>query len=277
MEPLYLGLDTLDSMCGVGYLKETCVHTTYPLHRHGFMELFLVLRGTAIHRLNGEDQLICRGTLMLLRPQDAHCYHAFNDYEYHMISCGFDAAYFDAACAYLGRDAAQWLSGGPRAAMLREASLADAERLLDRVAALQEARRVTYFRAILPLLLTYFDEETQSAPARLPQWLATLVHQMSLRENFTLGLPRMLELAGCSQEHLTRAFHRYIGATPTQFINTRRVAYAAELLLQGERSALDVCYASGFGSPSTFYECFRRVYGCSPQQFVRSRQRPVAP
>lgn len=55
-----------------------------------------------------------------------------------------------------------------------------------------------------------------------------------------------------SQEHLTRSFRRYIGMTPTEYINGKRLSLAAQLLLRGDMPVIEICGACGFNSLSRF-------------------------
>lgn len=55
-----------------------------------------------------------------------------------------------------------------------------------------------------------------------------------------------------SQEHLMRSFRRYIGMTPTEYINGKRLSLAAQLFLQGDMPVIEICGACGFNSLSRF-------------------------
>ena len=101
----------------------------------------------------------------------------------------------------------------------------------------------------------------------LPSWLAALLDQMDRPEHFIPGLPHMLDLANLSQEHLTRSFRRYLGVTPTAFINAKRLGYAAELLLNQDLPVIEVGAQCGFNSQSHFYRLFTLRYGCPPKAF----------
>ena len=264
----YLDLTHLRDESLVGYIKETTVEQTYTLHTHAFPEVFLVLRGMAIHHVNGEDQLVQKGSLVLMRPRDAHCYRAFNGHEFRMISCGFAQEYLDAACAYLKIDPADWNEGTlPHSVLTDDATLSHMEHLLDGLVNLRGQMRGDYLRAVLPQILHSLTQSTTTQAPPLPAWLSELVQSMNEPENFCAGLDRMLKLANCSQEHLTRAFHRYVGLTPTQFINRKRAEYAAELLCTTDLAVLDIGYACGFGGTSSFYESFKKLYDCSPTRY----------
>ena len=57
------------------------------------------------------------------------------------------------------------------------------------------------------------------------------------------------------------------------FINEHRVEDAKKLLLDDpDRSVTSIAYASGFNSPSSFYDWFMKIEGCSPSKF-RERQK----
>lgn len=69
---------------------------------------------------------------------------------------------------------------------------------------------------------------------------------------------------GVSKNHLVKLFKRHYGVTPAQYIAYRRVAKAVELLRQGEAGILEVAYAAGFSSLSTFYKTFKERIGYAP-------------
>ena len=93
---------------------------------------------------------------------------------------------------------------------------------------------------------------------------------MSERDNYVGGLRKMITLSNYSQEHLTRAFRRYLDITPTQFINEKRMNYAAELLKSSDHEVLDICIMCGCNNLSHFYHLFKKYYKCSPREYVKS-------
>jgi len=130
------------------------------------------------------------------------------------------------------------------------------------------SERRIYFKAILPYLLHRFISYSEEQPrSSMPVWLAEIITEMSKPESFIAGLPKLLELAHSSQEHITREFRRHLDLTPTEFINLKRLNYAAELILESKMEITDICFACGFNNLSHFYHCFKNQYGCSPKQF----------
>lgn len=129
--------------------------------------------------------------------------------------------------------------------------------------------RKTYFLSLLPELLYLFLSHDQKETEVLPIWLTNLLAAMNEPQNFITGLDALISLADFSQEHLTREFRKRLHMTPTEFINFKRINYAASLLLQHKYDILKVCYMSGFNNLTYFYKIFRKHYNCTPKDFVK--------
>lgn len=69
--------------------------------------------------------------------------------------------------------------------------------------------------------------------------------------------------------HLARAFERYFGVPPGQYLAAQRFQRAKKLLLSSDERIIDVCYAVGFSSVGTFTTRFAGAVGLSPTAFRR--------
>ncbi len=74
--------------------------------------------------------------------------------------------------------------------------------------------------------------------------------------------------SGRSYHQLYRALQAEFGWSPSRFIRSVRVEYAAELLRQGKGSVTEVAYAVGFESLSYFGRAFRERFGANPGSFA---------
>ncbi len=117
---------------------------------------------------------------------------------------------------------------------------------------------------------TYDSYRTKSSVLIPPHWMFILMNEMNKPENFISGLPEMIKLAHISQEHLTRAFRKYLNITPTQYINNLRLTYAAALLSKSSHDITEICFLSGFNNLSHFYHQFKKKYNCSPKQYINN-------
>ncbi|HYX68657.1 MAG TPA: helix-turn-helix transcriptional regulator, partial [Terriglobales bacterium] len=100
-----------------------------------------------------------------------------------------------------------------------------------------------------------------------PRWLAD-AHD-SLQEDFRA--PQRLELlaarAGVHPAHLARSFRRHYGCTIGEFVRRRRVGFACEQLLSGERSLAEIALAAGFASQAHLSRVFKLLTGMTPGQY----------
>ncbi len=88
--------------------------------------------------------------------------------------------------------------------------------------------------------------------------------------------------ARMSPFHFARVFRELAGVPPHRYLILRRLAAAADSLIQG-RSVTSTCFAVGFTSLSHFTRSFSKVYGMAPSRLARvgsscwRRRRPWTP
>lgn len=249
-------------------LHQFGVTSTYKIHTHDFYELFLVLRGGAVHAVNGQTQMLTEGSLVLIRPWDIHKYKALEKDDFEIVNTGIPENVFLRACDYLDVDREIFdRSPLPPSRTLSGPVLADAgKKLLESGAMSDPEKGYRHILSILPYLIGLFFTAPETR-ITVPTWFSTLTEEMDQPENFIAGLPRLISLANLSQEHLTRSFQRYLGTTPTAFINGKRLSLAAGLLLTEDVPVVDLYERCGFNSQSYFYRLFTQRYGCSPKAF----------
>lgn len=69
--------------------------------------------------------------------------------------------------------------------------------------------------------------------------------------------------------HLCHLFKRETGFTIFEYISSKRIIRAKELILKGN-SLLDSCYSAGFSDYANFYKAFKKITGISPKQFLKN-------
>lgn len=111
-------------------------------------------------------------------------------------------------------------------------------------------------------------------PAR--RWLtrADLYAQLSRAKEFmdscdlaSVALADCAAEAGISLHHFLRLFHEVHGVTPHQYLSTRRICRAKELLESTELSVSEIAVEVGFESGSALGRLFKTQVGCSPTQY----------
>ncbi|MDA3963446.1 MAG: AraC family transcriptional regulator [Planctomycetota bacterium] len=78
--------------------------------------------------------------------------------------------------------------------------------------------------------------------------------------------------AACSDDHLIRLFRQHLGQTPATYVQERRIAAAAECLLNSSDSIDAIASRYGFANRYHFSRVFAKRLGCPPARY-RQRDR----
>jgi len=84
----------------------------------------------------------------------------------------------------------------------------------------------------------------------------------------TLG--DITKAVGLEASHLCRLFRRYQGLSPYQYLLHRKMALAAELLMDPTALVKEAASYVGFADPYHFSRCFKKVHRVAPKEFQRS-------
>jgi AraC-like DNA-binding protein len=82
--------------------------------------------------------------------------------------------------------------------------------------------------------------------------------------------------AHMSAGHLSRRFRLAYGESPYSYLMTRRIERAMALLLRGDSSVTEVCFAVGCSSLGTFSTRFTELVGVPPSAYRRDAARATA-
>jgi len=86
-------------------------------------------------------------------------------------------------------------------------------------------------------------------------------------DSFAWPLERVADEAGLSRYQFIRRFADLFGETPHQYRQRHRLRLAWEMLLIGDQSVTEICFAVGFSSLGSFSSLFKRYYGRTPKEF----------
>lgn len=88
-------------------------------------------------------------------------------------------------------------------------------------------------------------------------------------QNPDFCLDDMASLLNMSRSSLNRKIKGVLDMTPNDYIRLERLKKAALLLKEGECKINEVCYMTGFNTPSYFTKCFQKQFGILPKDFVK--------
>ncbi|WP_434476176.1 AlkA N-terminal domain-containing protein [Aeromonas veronii] len=120
------------------------------------------------------------------------------------------------------------------------------------------------------------------APAQggdLPELVSRVLSRIERGELADSTLGTLAAEAGITERTLRRQFEQYLGASPKQVEQTRRLLLAKRLLTETPLPVTDIAFAAGFASIRRFNDAWSHAYGLSPsalrkQEGARPAQEP---
>jgi AraC family transcriptional regulator, regulatory protein of adaptative response / DNA-3-methyladenine glycosylase II len=109
----------------------------------------------------------------------------------------------------------------------------------------------------------------QDASAVLAQQAARLLDEPEAWAGDAPSAEGLARRIGVSDRHLRRIFEEHVGVSPVQYLQTRRLLNAKQLLADTPLPITQVALASGFGSVRRFNAAFLAHYGLSPSALRR--------
>lgn len=248
-------------------------------HTHNFYEIFLLINGKINHIINGHRMILIEGSMTFIRPQDVHQFNPVPDCNCHMINLAVAKRAIDDLFAYLGE--------GFQGHLICDLPLPPTVNLSQSIkdlvqAKLEELQSIPYYETavrhtalrmlLFELITQYFPLTIKDRKNDMPLWLQKACDEMQKPENLIDGLPKMLDIASVSAEHLARTVKKYFKQTPTEYVNQTRLTYAANLLKHSDQTVTQIAADVGFDSLSYFYHLFKARFSQTPREFRISHQ-----
>ncbi len=248
----------------------------FPEHYHEFHEFFLVVSGTLEHFLNGKRSLLPTGTVQLIHPGDHHLLRCAPDCpEVRIYNCNVHSEEIVKVLGFLTGghdfsldDCVQSVRFPLDAAWKNLVGLA--EKAQDKT--LNPVLRNSIMRSLTGSAFLMLMQCSDYSSVTVPQWLGDSYEAMRRKENYTKGLPRFIQLAARSQEHLCRSMKRFYGISPQEYVLELRLNEAVHLLLNSGLDISAIAYEAGFNNLSYFRRCFRKKFGAPPVKYKKMRK-----
>ena len=81
------------------------------------------------------------------------------------------------------------------------------------------------------------------------------------------GVNELASEIGLSKSQTLRKVKSVSGKSINQFIKETRLQEAAKLIVETDLNASEICYKTGFSSPSYFNKCFKKYYNLTPREY----------
>lgn len=259
-------------------------------HTHEFFEMAYVARGKTLHGLNGQSAVLSAGDFVFL---SGRAFHSYGKQETQgepsvVVNCLFLPEALSPAL--FGKNAMEDLKnffqagfsnpiGGVSDGMIFRDDNGRILRLLENMAE-ECAQRRDGCRPVLKaeleeLLLLIFRKIQQGRVGKFypdgEEAFAELLHELDRHYWQTVSVKGLADRLHMSEAHLCRRFKSRMGCTILEYVQSKRVEKARQLLEDTALSVPEIGYLVGYQDTKFFYQIFRRITGMSPQRYRREK------
>lgn len=136
-------------------------------------------------------------------------------------------------------------------------------------------RRKLYLEAFLMPLLVALDRIPEGMEPGAPDWLIAACTAAQNPAVFREGAGGFVAQTGRAHPHVSRTMRRFMGLTPSEYINRLRMDHAARLLTGTSDTLAEIAETCGLPNLSHFHKLFLDAHGETPQRYRRARQRSL--
>jgi AraC-like DNA-binding protein len=289
MKPVRKRFDAESSFPFAFVYKDTKnAQSELPDHLHDWYELVYVYRGKGTFFIDRTFYEMRQGDLFAIPGNTIH--RAFPDKDEPVTST---AVFFSPGLiqsATLG-ETVSYLQCFEQAKRLRnyKFTLPFPERLTlqDRIEGIREELRAAepgYRHAValsLHQILLQLSRGRGQADTRRPanpvsgsHWMNGIMLHIDRNLQGNVGLSALAGRASVTPAHFSRVFKEMTGMNVSEYVTTKRIFKARELLLETDLSIGDIAGSCGFESLPHFHRMFKRVMGATPAAYRKDAKGP---
>lgn len=151
--------------------------------------------------------------------------------------------------------------------------------LIDRIHAENKDEQLGYRQAILLhvqhllLLLGRSISATngdQAESTAHPSWMTNILTYIDEHLDSPLGLSQLAKRASVTPAHFSRVFKKLTSLNVTEYVTTKRIIRATELLLESDVNIADIAERCGFESLPHFHRMFKKMTGMTPAHYKKN-------
>ena len=265
-----------DSLC-YSYRSTIYDMNTFPssLHSHDYYELVIFVEGEINYVCESSVYSPKRGDVIIIPPGKFHMSKLkgerthYKRHVFYLYPNAFDAVGASLADILIRTNEGVHFSLSSREreeellSLTEKLSLA----LKDRVDGLSRALAFGYIIEIF-CLLNRKDIRHSGESERLPENILALQQYLDAHYTEIDSVSEVAEHFFYSREYVSRLFKKYYDTTILDYIHKLRISKSRALIAEG-MPMIDVCYAVGFSSLSTFIRAFRAATDMTPSEYRR--------
>ena len=238
-------------------------------HDHEHYEFMCIVKGRGLNIINDRMQFLESKFLMLIRPSDVHYIRKIEDFEndFEGFNVPVPREFMENEFA-LSKQLKDFALTPciPKRVKLRTSEV---NALFSKIQALREmplseTKNYIYYKLIqemcsyLLLNQVIFDEDSQ-------KWFPQLLLKLESIKIEDLTYKNILSMSNVSTTALWKMFKKHLNISPSDYIKTRRAEAAYDMLINTDKSFLDIAMELGYGGYVQFYRDMKNRFGAIPK------------
>lgn len=283
------------------YIRRVHQNQLSPLHRHEMIQINYVARGRLIHRINNSQYELVKGDIFIIPPFIPHqlleipgcdfelvelevtTEFILGSYSKQIQDLDANSSFFD--FYYLEPFFVSECNVRPRLNLTGEQQMR-VESLLDEISAEYTQKEDSYLLAIkadilklLVLVGRYFRENVSQQSEVMEMFdrhrdaIMKAIKYIDGHFSESISLEEISRVALLSQSYFSYLFKLITNKTFVEYLNSKRIEHAMDLLRNSDKLVVDVCFEAGFKNVNHFNRTFKNTVGLSPTEY-RKANRP---
>ena len=237
----------------------------FTMHTHETYEIYCFLSGNAKYFVEGTVYRLRPGDILITKKAEAHSLLFSNDAPYERMFVYFNADallgdYRERAIPFLDHRSLGKYNHYPAARFAEHHWVEYFHKIC-------ETDDVEKQRLYLSVLICEMSEQARFLEEKeeSKDTMADIIAYINRHLTEDLSLERLCEKFYISKSHLNRKFKLLTGSTVWEYIKTKRLVTAKELLQSGKHPTV-VAAQCGFREYSSFFYAYKAKFGVSPKQ-----------
>lgn len=243
----------------------------FTMHTHETYEIYCFVSGTAKYFIEGTVYRLKQGDILITKKAEAHTLMFGNDMPYERMFIQFNA---DALLGAYKETALPFLDDRPLGKCnYYPAALSSSRRWTEYFHKICAADDTEEQRLYLTVLISELSEQPPCPEEKEDRKdsMADIIAYINCHLTEDLSLENLCDKFYVSKSHLNRKFKRLTGSTVWEYVTTKRLIAAKELLQNGKRPTT-VATQCGFRIYSAFFYAYKAKFGVSPKRdFIPNR------
>jgi AraC-like DNA-binding protein len=256
-------------------------------HTHDFIELEIVVDGTADHIVEGKTYQIGKGDVLVLLPGYVHELQNVNELEIYNFKFDLDKLILldtdieklsGFQSLFLYQPMKQYYNEYHSYMYLEDDKLNEAKLLCDLVLAEWDERKdgykwviKSYFLALITYLSRNFSPNAASNFCKAQDIIKTVsfIHE---NLNCKITLSQLSSMSCLSERQYSRVFKGIYGVSPIDYVINCRLTLACKMMKNTRLSIQQICTACGFADKVSFSRLFRNRFKITPGEYRKRLQ-----